>query len=102
MYYVVYSELSKEKNFKNDINKFEVENELLNVIGKNELTALNKCIGRGNSFDSCFDENYKYFGEKTFKCITDPEYCKTMTDEHYCLYTPNRLTLSAKMTLSCW
>ena len=83
LYYTIYSELSKEKDLKDDIDKLKIEDEILKVLGKNELKALNECISRGNLFDLCFDKNYKYLGSSTIKCITDSEYCKTMTSYQF-------------------
>ena len=53
------------------------------ILSSEELRALNECIKRGNSFDLCFDENYKYVGLKTIQCIINPEYCKTVTSYQF-------------------
>ncbi|MBI2057213.1 hypothetical protein HYT91_03090, partial [Candidatus Pacearchaeota archaeon] len=83
LYQIISSELSKEEDLAKDLDKFKVEGEILKFMSPNELKALNDCVGRGNSFDLCFDENYKYLGLKTLLCITNPEYCKTMTSYQF-------------------
>lgn len=74
----VYSQIKVEEDIPG-IAKFNVEEEILKVMGLEEFKALNNCKARGGSFDNCFDENYKYFGLKTSKCITNPNYCERLT-----------------------
>ncbi|MDP2673209.1 MAG: hypothetical protein Q8O84_05335 [Nanoarchaeota archaeon] len=75
--YEIYSALLKEKDL--DINEYKLDDEFSKVISSKELKALNECVGRGNSFDLCFDENYRYIGLKTFLCIKSNRYCSTLT-----------------------
>ena len=91
LYQIVYSELSNEDYLKLseeeklniDLDKSKVEEEMKRILSPGELKALNECVGRGNSFDLCFDENYKYLGLKTIQCIVNPKYCKTMTSYQF-------------------
>ncbi len=74
----VYSKVLKEE-YISDIAKFNVEEEMRKGMSPEEIKALNNCRARGGGFDNCFDENYKYFGLLTFKCITDTNYCERLT-----------------------
>lgn len=74
----VYSKVLEEE-YISDIDKFKVEEEKQKGMSPDEIKALDNCITRGGSFDDCFEENYKYFGLLTFKCITDSNYCERLT-----------------------
>ena len=50
-------------------------NQIQRVLGPNELTLLNNCMQSGGNFADCFDTSYNFFGPKTEKCITDPNFC---------------------------
>ena len=83
LYQIIYSELSKDKELKNDLDKLKIGNEMSKFGSEKELMAINDCVNRGNSFDLCFDENYKYFGPRTIRCIIDPKYCETLTSYQF-------------------
>ena len=83
LYQIIYSELSKDKELKNDLDKLKIGNEMSKFGSEKELIAINNCVNRGNSFDLCFDENYKYFGPRTIRCIIDPKYCETLTSYQF-------------------
>jgi len=51
---------------------------LLRVAGQNEINSINNCVGRGNSFGDCFNQNYNFYGAKTDLCIKSREYCPVL------------------------
>ncbi|MEK6817617.1 MAG: hypothetical protein AABX80_02340 [Nanoarchaeota archaeon] len=48
---------------------------LLRVAGQNEIDSIKNCVGRGNSFNNCFNQNYNFYGAKTDLCIKSRKYC---------------------------
>lgn len=80
---MIYSMLLEKKDLKNEIDKFKVKERLSKYLSPGEIKALENCEARGGSFDSCFNENHKGFGLRTFLCIKNEEYCPRFTNYEF-------------------
>lgn len=51
--------------------------QLTKVMGANEFNNFNNCMNQpGATFHSCFVQEYRFYGPRTERCITDPDFCR--------------------------
>ncbi len=49
--------------------------QLRKIMGVNELNNFNNCMSQSGVFHVCFDQEYKFYGHLSERCIIDPDFC---------------------------